>query len=168
MPSARFFGLAAAALVVGACTQDFGVFDPKTADAGSDGGADATSPPDAAADAGTDAAPPTEAGALTFSCGPNNVSDCSQCAGFTQPCVYCQFGNPSVLAGRCVGFHQSCFQGTPNGFGFCQCNNTASTCPESYQVCHNGSCRTCSDSNTNDGLTCQSGGTCDYADGGCL
>ena len=156
---------ALAVLAVAACTQDFGVFEPDGA--AGDGGTDAASS-DAAEDVATqDAAQDsgaTEAGALAFACGTGTVSDCSQCSGMTQPCVYC--GSGSALAGKCVQRGTSCFNGAPNGFQLCSCQN-ASTCPESYQVCRNGSCRTCTDSFNNAGQMCKGGGTCLPLDGGC-
>jgi hypothetical protein len=150
------------------CTQDFGVFEPHDASTSdgspSDGGSDAVAPPDAA----PDAPPPGDGGALMFTCnGGSSVADCSQCSGNPQPCVYCRQGNPSNLAGRCTTMNGSCFQGAPSGYSLCSCTN-ASTCPEAYQVCRNQTCRTCSDSSNNDGLTCQGGGTCDHVDGGCI
>ncbi len=162
-----------ASVALAACTQDFDVFTP-------DGGAvDAPGdapPADASTDApktdgGTDGAP-TDAnsgdGALTFVCGTNGtVSDCSQCAGQPEPCVFCNQQNPSMLAGRCLAANASCFGAQPNGYGFCACNNNASACPEAYEVCRMGFCRTCTDSNNNNGLTCKSGGTCAPFDGGC-
>jgi hypothetical protein len=149
------------ALALSGCTQDFDAFlgDASSGDAASD----ATSN-DAAKDAiaqdtgGGD-------GGLTFVCGTQNVTDCSQCNGNPQPCVYC--GSGSALAGRCVQQGTSCTFGAPSGFQVCQCQ-TASTCPESYQVCRNGSCRTCTDSFNNAGQACKGGGTCAPADGGCI
>jgi len=159
---------ALAVLAVAACTQDFGVFEPDGA--AGDGGTDAASS-DAAEDVATqDAAQDsgaTEAGALAFACGTGTVSDCSQCNGMPQPCVYCKQGDATSLAGRCTTAGTSCAFGAPSGYGECTCANSASSCPESYEVCRFGSCRTCSDSNTNDGLTCQNGGKCDSQDGGC-
>jgi hypothetical protein len=74
----------------------------------------------------------------------------------------------SVLEGRCTPMHQNCAGGIPNGFEDCRCQD-ASTCPEGYQICNaNGRCHTCSDQNANNGLKCENGGTCDFADGGCL
>ena len=106
---------------------------------------------------------------VSFRCGigpeAGTVSDCSQCQGFPEPCVYCGFQDASVMTGTCHVANGSCFQGAPNGFGLCPCNGgDASTCPEAYQVCRQGgnfySCRTCSDSTNNGGLSCQGGGTC--------
>ncbi len=109
---------------------------------------------------------------LSFSCGNDGgtVTDCAQCTGATQPCVYCEIVDASVHAGECRPFGSSCnFNPTPpTGFAGCPCFNDASTCPESYQVCRNATCRTCSDSTNNNGLKCQSGGTCDNVDGGCI
>lgn len=157
--------MVAAALLFG-CTQDFGVFEPD----GSTADATAGDAADGGADAAKDSAPidaTVEAGTLTFACGNQTVSDCAQCNGFPEPCVYCQQGNPSVLAGRCTTMSGSCFQGAPNGFALCTCSN-ASTCPEGYQVCRNQTCRTCSDSTNNNGLTCKNGGSCNNLDGGCI
>lgn len=145
------------------CTQDFGVFEPDGA--ASDGG-DATTPTDGASgDASVNEAG-GDGGALSFTCGGDAVGDCSQCSGMPQPCVYCEQGNAASLAGRCVAMNGSCFIGAPSGYTLCSCT-AASSCPESFQVCRNKTCRTCSDSNNNGGLTCQSGGTCNDQDGGC-
>lgn len=150
------------ALALSGCTQDFDAF---LGDASTGGDATSDAPAsDAAKDAVVQDSSGGDAGALTFVCGTQNVSDCSQCNGMAQPCVYC--GASSALAGRCVQTGTSCFNGAPSGFQLCSCQN-ASTCPESYQVCRNGSCRTCTDSFNNAGQTCNGGGTCSPLDGGC-
>jgi hypothetical protein len=150
------------ALALSGCTQDFDAF---LGDASTSGDAtNDTGSSDAAKDVVAQDTGGGDAGGLTFACGTQNMSDCSQCTGMTQPCVYC--GSGSALAGRCVQQGTSCTFGAPNGFQVCQCQN-ASTCPESYQVCRNGSCRTCTDSFNNAGQTCKSGGTCAPNDGGC-
>jgi hypothetical protein len=148
------------AAVLAGCTQDFDAF---LGDASS--AADATT--DAPADAAKDAVSQDGGGdaGLAFACGSQTVADCSQCSGSPQPCVYC--GSGSSLAGRCVQQGTSCTFNAPSGFQVCPCQN-ASACPESYQVCRNGSCRTCSDSFNNTGQTCKGGGTCAPADGGCM
>jgi hypothetical protein len=114
---------------------------------------------------------------IAFQCGfgpdAGTVSDCSQCANNPEPCVYCQFGDASVMTGRCTQMNGSCFNISPNGYGFCPCaGGDAGACPESYQVCRQFNnqffCRTCSDSQNNNGLTCKSGGTCNNVDGGCI
>jgi len=149
-------------LALPGCTQDFDAF---LGDASTSGDAtqDGTSS-DAAKDVAQEDSGSGDAG-LTFVCGAQSVSDCSQCSGMTQPCVYC--GSGSALAGKCVQRGTSCFNGAPNGFQLCSCQS-ASTCPESYQVCRNGSCRTCTDSFNNAGQACMGGGTCSPVDGGCI
>ena len=121
--------------------------------------------------------PDSSSSGLVFSCGNDGgtVTDCSQCQGATEPCVYCQFGDASVMTAQCRPFGTSCNFNPfpPQGFGGCPCSaGDASTCPESYQVCRQGgnfySCRTCSDSTNNNGLKCKNGGTCDNVDGGCI
>jgi hypothetical protein len=139
-----------------ACTQDFNVFE-----------GDGSTSGDATSEAASDSGPADSGGGdggLVFQCNTGTVSDCSQCSGAPQPCVYCS--GPS-LAGRCVAQGTSCFNGAPSGYTFCGCAS-ASSCPESYQVCRNGSCRTCSDSLNNTSLQCKGGGTCHPADGGCF
>lgn len=155
------------ALVATACTQDFDVFTP---DGGaSDGSSDVatdTSPKDSASDVAPNDGG-TGDGALAFACGTNGtVSDCAQCSGQPEPCVFCNQQNPSMLAGRCVAANASCFGVQPQGYGFCACTNSASACPEAYEVCRMGFCRTCTDSTNNAGLTCKSGGACS-PDAGC-
>jgi len=163
--------VASAGLVsVVACTQDFGVFEPDAA-TGTDAANDTAQPMDSATDttvkdAGVDVG--TDAGSLTFACQGGPVSDCSQCTGAPEPCVYCANGNPSAFAGACVAANTNCLTAAPNGFQDCACINP-SNCPESYQVCTGaGHCHTCEDNNSNNGLTCKSGGKCDALDGGCL
>jgi hypothetical protein len=148
------------ALLLSGCTQDFDAFlgDASTGDATS-----TDSATDAAKDVAQQDTGPVDAGPLTFGCGTQTMSDCSQCNGFPQPCVYC--GANSALAGRCVQQGTSCTFGAPAGFQVCGCAN-ASACPESYQVCRNGACRTCTDSVNNVGQSCKGGGTC-APDAGC-
>jgi hypothetical protein len=190
------FRLAFAALSVLACgswlmTQGCGGDDTTTTDASDDttggdvnppppdSGKDVVTPPDSGGDGSTtdggggDGGTDGSSTGLTFSCGTDGgtVTDCAQCTGATQPCVFCETADASVLSGACTQFHNSCFGLAPNGFGNCGCT-TAADCPEGYQVCrafgNNHSCRTCSESNNNNGLTCENAGTCDYADGGCI
>jgi hypothetical protein len=110
----------------------------------------------------------------SWQCGTAVVTDCSQCIGFTQPCVYCNVTDASDHIGTCVQTHTNCANGVTTQYQDCPCNaGDASACPESDQVCiqftvNNGRCHTCSDQATNNGLTCENGGKCDYADGGCL
>ena len=108
-------------------------------------------------------------GGVLLRCGDAAVSSCSQCNGAPQPCVYCGTNDASALSGRCTALHQNCLNTIPQGFEDCRCTGDASACPESYQVCTAGitRCHTCSDNNTNNGLTCENGGKCTYADGGC-
>ncbi len=136
-------------------TNDTGTNDTGT---GNDAGSDAS-------DAGTDTG--TTIG--TWTCGNATVTDCSQCIGFTQPCVYCAVTDASVQSGACVQEHTNCFNGgIPNGFADCPCT-AATQCPDDFQVCTQaGRCHTCEDNNGNNGLTCKNGGKCDAVDGGCL
>jgi hypothetical protein len=108
-------------------------------------------------------------GGILLRCGDASVSDCAQCNGATQPCVYCATNDASALQGLCTQLHQGCQNSIPNGFEDCRCGNgDASACPEKYQVCTGAArCHTCSDNNANNGLTCENGGKCTYADGGC-
>jgi hypothetical protein len=148
-------------LLVIACTQDFNVFvpDASVVDGSSSDAAQDSAVVDAQADAGG------EAGGGMYQCGTGTVASCDQCSGMLQPCVYC--GNGSTTAGVCVALHQSCFGSAPNGFGVCACGNP-SACPAGFQVCRQGSCRTCAESVNNVGSTCNSGGTCNPQDGGCF
>ncbi len=149
------FSILLSVLALTACTQDFTVFQ---GDAGTSGDATTNdSSSDAMTDSGTDSAPASDGG-LSFTCNGNPVTDCSQCNGATQPCVYCAQQGPQ-MTGRCVQQGSSCFQGAPNGYQLCQCQQS-STCPEAYEVCRNQTCRTCSDSQNNVGLTCQNGTKC--------
>lgn len=170
------FGAGAAVALI-ACTQDFDAFDPSdgatpdapSVDAVAPDAGDAKAPTDSSVDAsltdtGVVDAPNdvfVDGGTLQFACGNTTVADCAQCAGKTEPCVYCEQNNVSVLAGVCAQLGQSCFPNAPNGFALCSCNgNNVGACPAAFQVCRNQSCRTCSDSNNNGGLTCKGGGTC--------
>jgi hypothetical protein len=138
--------------------------DTGTGDTGTtDGGGDAM--PTDASDGGAQDSGTTIG---TWKCGATTVTNCSQCTGYTQPCVYCAVTDASVLSGVCTLINSNCYTTIPTGYGDCACAD-ASTCPESYQVCTNfGRCHTCSDSTQNNGLSCENGGTCDSADGGCL
>ena len=135
---------------------DTGTQDTGTADAG---------------DGGTK--PDSSTSGLAYRCGLDGgtVTGCSQCAGNVQPCAYCQTLDASVLLGVCVPMHTDCYSNAvPIGYTTCSCaGGDAGACPESYQICNSfGRCHTCSDVYTNGGLKCENGGTCDYADGGCL
>jgi hypothetical protein len=141
------------------CTQDFSIFEP-------DGGTPADG---STSDSASDSAAPDAGGGdggLTFQCGGGTVSSCSQCNGMPQACVYCRFNDPAVQTGTCVTMGSSCSNGIPAGFARCACA-TASACPENDQVCRMGTCRTCSESQFNNGSACTGGGTCNSADGGC-
>jgi hypothetical protein len=111
-------------------------------------------------------------GILSWGCGNATVSSCALCIGHTQPCVYCETKDASVLAGNCVQEGTSCFMGAPMGYGNCPCpGNDAGGCPEPYQVCFafmGGQCGTCGEIPETNGLTCENGGKCDSVDGGCL
>lgn len=112
----------------------------------------------------------TDGGGIRLRCGDASVTDCTQCNGAPQPCVYCGTTDASTLSGQCVQFHQNCLNTIPNGFEDCRCgpNGDASACPTKYQVCTTlNRCHTCSDQNSNNTLSCQGGGKCTYADGGC-
>jgi hypothetical protein len=148
------------------CTQDFSVFE-----------GDASVPTDGPASDGGDASMMKEAGnetgpagdaGLVFQCNGGTVSDCSTCSGMPEPCVFCSTANSSTLAGLCQQPGTSCFGAAPNGFALCACGaGNPSSCPRSYQVCRNGSCRTCAESINNANYTCNGGGKCNPADGGC-
>jgi len=129
---------------------------------------------DSSADGGTDGAitdasdggTVIDTGIAQWTCGSVKVSDCSQCTGFTQPCVWCNFQDASVITGACVQTGDNCSNSIPQGFQSCNCAD-ASTCPEAFQICSGfGRCHTCTDNTTNNGLTCQNGQTC-AADAGC-
>jgi len=162
-----------AALLLGGCTQDFGVFEGDAAlstdaatDASSSDGALDAHPMDASpgSDA-SDAAPPSDGG--LFQCGATTVADCSSCTGMPEPCVYCSTTSSTTLAGVCRGMMTSCAMGAPSGFQLCTCSGSPSGCPESYQVCRMGSCRTCEESFMNNNLACQGGGMCHAFSGMC-
>lgn len=125
-----------------------------------------------AGDAGT--TPDSSSGGLAYRCGfdGGTVTDCSQCVGATQPCAFCGTADASVILGVCTALHTNCFNAIPsNQYQDCPCPADAGACPESYQICATGGggrCHTCSDQNTNNGMKCENGGTCDYVDGGCL
>ena len=143
-------------------TDDTGVPDTGP---GQDSGGD-----DGATDGGaTDGSKTDGGGGILLRCGDASVSDCAQCNGATQPCVFCGTNDASALQGLCTQLHQGCQSAIPNGFEDCRCaNGDASVCPEKYQVCTGAArCHTCSDNNANNGLTCESGGKCTFADGGC-
>ncbi|HSQ64446.1 MAG TPA: hypothetical protein VLM85_14580 [Polyangiaceae bacterium] len=150
---------------------------PPPQDSGGDVNPGDTGAPDTGpGDAGDGGVQPDGASSnVSFRCAVDGgtVTDCSQCQGFPQPCVYCETADASTLTGQCRTMGTSCFQNAPQGYGACPCSaGDASTCPESYQVCRSFannpySCRTCSDSTNNNGLTCQNGGTCNNVDGGC-
>ena len=157
---------------IGACTQNFGIFEP---DGGADATTDGTPPPDASSDGAHDAsddgaitdAPTDTGGGLVFACGTGTVSDCAQCSGMPEPCVYCEQTNAAVLAGVCEPEGMTCIGAAPNGFASCQCGFNPAPCPEGYQVCHDNVCQTCADSLQNNGHACKGGGQCNAADGGC-
>jgi hypothetical protein len=175
-------------------------------DTGDDGGADSsandattqpdnfTPPPDAGLedvvttpDTGTTDSSTTDASTTpdsggkpitSWTCGNATVSDCSQCIGHTQTCVYCNNQDASVVSGTCVQTGTGCGNGIPQGFNLCACpkgDGGVSACPEPYQVClvfgqqqQQGVCDTCGAVQNTNGLTCENGGKCDAVDGGCL
>ncbi len=140
-----------------------------------------TTPDTGTGDAGTDASTTPDSGGkpiTSWTCGNATVSDCSQCVGHTQTCVYCDNNDASVVSGTCVQFGTGCGNTIPQGFNLCPCPKTdggVSACPEPDQVClvfgqqqQQGVCDTCGAVQQTNGLTCQSGGKCDAVDGGCL
>ncbi len=119
-----------------------------------------------ASDAGTQA----DTGITSWKCGSVTVSDCAQCTGFTQTCVYCLAfqADAAPLSGVCVQEGTNCLNSIPQGYQDCPCNNDASACPEGFQVCtQQGRCHTCTDNLQNNGLKCEDGKTC-VADAGCM
>jgi hypothetical protein len=112
-------------------------------------------------------------GITNWGYGTATVSDCSQCVGHTQPCVYCGTADASSLAGNCVQQGTGCYGGAPTGYGICTCaGGNVALCPEAYQVClafgQGHYCLTCGEFNQTNGLTCENSGKCDAMDGGCL
>ena len=141
--------------------QDVVVDDSSTGD----GGSDATT-----GDASDGATTPDGSKPITsWTCGNTTVSDCAQCIGHTQTCVYCSDTDASVLSGVCVQFGTGCGQTIPQNYNLCACNKDASTCPEPYLVClqfnQGGVCDTCGAVQQTNSLTCENGGTC-HADSG--
>jgi hypothetical protein len=143
---------------------------------GSDTGSSDTGTTDSsttdASDGGTTDSGGTNIGSWT--CGTATVSDCSACIGHTMPCVYCANADASVLAGVCVITAGGCGTSMPNGYNLCRCNADAGACPEPFQVCLNPGgpptndvCDTCGAVPLTNGLTCENGGKCNAADGGC-
>jgi hypothetical protein len=128
--------------------------------------ADSGTPDTSVADASDGSPPPP----INYACGDASVTDCTMCTGMTQPCLYCST-DASTTTGLCTTFHTNCFNSLPSGFQDCPCMGDAAVCPASYQVCYvtkgGGTCHTCSDQSGNNMLVCESGGTCNYADGGC-
>lgn len=135
-------------------------------------------------DGGTDAiaidAGPDSGGKpiTSWTCGNTTVSDCSQCIGHTQTCVYCANADASVVSGTCVQFGTGCGNTVPNGFDLCTCPRTdggVGVCPEPYLVClpvsqnpqNPGVCDTCGAVTTTNGLACQGGGKCSADSGAC-
>ncbi|HEX4514211.1 MAG TPA: hypothetical protein VH054_11765 [Polyangiaceae bacterium] len=125
-----------------------------------------------------DSGPDTGGKPITsWTCGNATVSDCAQCIGHTQTCVYCADNDASVVSGTCVQTGTGCGNTTPQGFNLCACPHTdggVSTCPEPYQVClylgpqnQPGVCDTCGAVNTTQGLTCNGGGKCAADSGAC-
>jgi hypothetical protein len=108
----------------------------------------------------------------SWTCGNTTVSDCAQCTGHTQTCVYCSNADASVVSGVCVQFGTGCGNTTPQGYNLCSCPKDASTCPEPYLVClqvtqQQSVCDTCGAVNTTNGLTCENGGKCVADSGAC-
>ena len=141
-----------------------------------------TTPDTGVSDGGTeaalDAAPDSGGKPISsWTCGNATVSDCAQCIGHTETCVYCANNDASVVSGTCVQSGTGCGNGIPQGFNLCACpkgDGGASACPEPYQVCltfgqqqQQGVCDTCGAVNTTNGLTCQNGGKCSADSGTC-
>jgi hypothetical protein len=135
-----------------------------TADA-SDGAADVSAIETGAPDAGADAVI-----GMSFKCGDTNVvTDCAQCTGATQPCVYCNATTATQMVGICTVLHSNCIGAIPAGYQDCPCGGNVSKCPEAYQICNQtGSCHTCSDATGNNNLACNGGGTCNATTGSCM
>lgn len=139
----------------------------------SDTGTDVVTDPDTGADVAdagsdvTDASTGRDTGITHWTCGTAKVTDCAQCIGFTQPCVYCDIQDASTITGVCVQSGTNCVTAVPTiQHVDCACSD-ASTCPEAFQICTStGRCHTCTDSTANDGLTCEDGTKC-AVDAGC-
>jgi len=140
-----------------------------------DGSTDGGTTTDASSDATDASTTPDSGGKLitSWTCGNATVSDCAQCIGHSQPCVYCSNADASVVSGVCVQFGTGCGNTTPQNFNLCSCPKDAGTCPEPYLVClqvtqQQSVCDTCGAVQTTNGLTCENGGKCNATDGGCL
>lgn len=132
-------------------------------------------------DGGTDAASDASDGATTpdgskpitsWTCGNTTVSDCAQCIGHTQTCVYCSNADASALSGVCVQFGTGCGATIPQNYNLCTCPKDAGACPEAYQVClpvnqQQSVCDTCGAVQMTNGLTCENGGKCAADSGAC-
>ena len=142
-----------------ACTTcDGGAVDGNDAKPPTDGPSDVKKINDAVSE--PDVAPPPPG---SFICGTGTVSDCANCAGFTQPCITCD-STGTKSPPFCVVAGDSCRANPPPGYSTftngCDCTNGVSTCPANYQVCHNGQfCHTCGEPMSS-GETCKQGGTC--------
>ncbi|HEY2368155.1 MAG TPA: hypothetical protein VGH87_17270, partial [Polyangiaceae bacterium] len=63
-----------------------------------------------------DSGPDTGGKPITsWTCGNATVSDCAQCIGHTQTCVYCADNDASVVSGTCVQTGTGCGNTTPQG-----------------------------------------------------
>jgi len=143
------------------------------------GGSDVTVPDSGTIDTGTgdasDGGTTPDSGGkpiTSWTCGNATVSDCSQCIGHTQTCVYCENGDASVVSGVCVQFGTGCGNTIPQNFNLCPCPKDAGACPEPYQVClqvtqQQSVCDTCGAVQTTNGLTCENGGKCAADAGTC-
>ncbi len=123
-----------------------------------------------------DAGPDTGGKTITsWTCGNATVTDCAQCIGHTQTCVYCADNDASVVNGTCVQTGTGCGNTIPQGFNLCTCpkgDGGVSACPEPYQVClpvtqQQSVCDTCGAVVTTNGLTCENGGKCAADSGNC-
>src|SRR5689334_14071679 len=109
-----------------------------------DGGADASN---GGMDANQGDAP--SGSSIAWFCNNVPVADCAECGTRTNPpethpCVDCADGGGFV--GHCTRPGVSC--GIVGGYA-CPCaNNSAATCPVSYQACTGTSCETCGDFGT--------------------
>lgn len=151
-------------------TPDTGGQDVVVNDSSTDGGGT-----DATTNDASDGATTPDGGGKpinSWTCGNATVSDCAQCIGHTQTCVYCSNADASVVSGVCVQFGTGCGQTIPQNYNLCSCPKDAGPCPEPYQVClpvnqQQSVCDTCGAVQFTNGLTCENGGKCAADSGAC-